>query len=278
MFVFQYSNNISLFLKLLNTFYFPKPMLEIVTYGICVVIFIVLVVALVVFSGPALLLFLTLFPSLVAGWITRERVDFMTNYSPKHSSLFYVITVFLVGLEVMVLGGFLYLIYKTIALLSPAASQTLTTPHITLSNQQVTGLLALTVVLALFTVYQTIMTVVNFFRFRDKIKNMTWGMIMMGYVAPIVVSPIAGWFLYVAYTFLSSYSANYTAGLAWHAKAAASISITYYVVSLGWTVYTYFFILKKHNVQLGFGYWSGTGLSLLHRIAFIYLTIHLFLS
>lgn len=251
-------------------------MIKLATFSICVGIILLFLIIIGLFFGPTLLFLVLIFPVVISEAITGEGGTFSPNGSSKHSLLFNLLTAFFAMIQVLLLAGVLYGIHRLLTGLTPteteiAISRTiLTTPEV-YRMQLVNG------VLWLLSVSFVLMLLVNMLRFSEQVKLMSKTVVFFGYVLPLLMHPLAFFFLTSSRNYLTHYPVG-DSYLGFFSKAVAILYSTYLLASQIREIYIYMTVLQKHEIQLGLRYWLSTAVGLIYKILFIYFLICIFRS
>src|SRR5690349_8690264 len=97
-------------------------MTELATFGMYAAIALGLLLVVGVFFPPLLLL-VFLFPVLASETITGERGTFSPNGSSKKSPFFNALTLFFVGIQLLLVAGLLYGIHRVVAGAAPMETE-----------------------------------------------------------------------------------------------------------------------------------------------------------
>jgi hypothetical protein len=161
-------------------------------FTVCVVIVLLALIG-VVMLFPPLMMLIFVFPVLLSEALTGERGTFSPNGSGKKSALFQGLTTLFSIVQVLLLAGVLYGIYRLFAgPVAPGVDNAVTQTQLT--SVEVQHLRLINGILWFTATFFALMVLVNLYRFWDKVKEMPRSVMFLGYVLPLLSYPFAYFF------------------------------------------------------------------------------------
>jgi hypothetical protein len=250
--------------------------MEFTTFGIFVSLALLLLLVAVLFFGPQLFLMILILPVMLSEEITGEYGTFSPNGSPKHSVKFKLLAVLFFALQVLLLAGIGYGVYRLFAGPLPAPAPAANDPQMLAPHQIRRMQLMNTTLLGIAGIF-IVMLLVNLFRFREQVKRMTSQMIFFGYGLPLLAFPLAAVFLLASRSYLIHYPQG-DSYLGFFPRLAAIAYVTYLVAGQITEVYRYRTVWQKYGTRPGGQYWVTSLISLGYKILFIYFVVLIFRS
>jgi hypothetical protein len=248
-------------------------MTPLAAFTVCAVIALIIHIGIGLFFPPLIML-MFVFPVLLSEAITGEGGTFSPNGSGKKSALFQGLTTFFSIVQVLLLAGVLYGIYRLFAgPVVPEVDNAVTQTQ--LSSLEVQRLQLINGVLWFTATFFALMVLVNLYRFWDKVKEMPRSVMFLGYVLPLLSYPFAYFFL----TASKNYLTNYPAGshpLGRFALVAGVVYLVYLLSYLIRDIGIYRLLIQRQAIGLNFRYWFFSALALVYKILFIYFLIRTF--